>query len=324
MRIFLIITAILIGLCIVLPLLGFALMVLKRIIASFPLWFESRVAGAPISLWRLWVISCEGLDGRQIFETLKVLRKAGVTVECSELEAHLLAGGNLERVRRAAVAVDKAGLAFGFQDIARFDLAGRDVAKAVYEHVNPVVLACPAPGPGANPMGLISIAGDGIAVGVKARITVRTRLDKLVGGANEQTILARVGEGIVSAIGRAPNHRALLEHPAMIAESILSKHLDEGTCYEILSLDIEDVNVLENVAARLRSARAEADTRIAQARAEERRVNAVANAVEMRARTVGMDAVVKGEESVLPSAVAAAITRENAFRTPPLKDMQIR
>lgn len=309
--------------------LGLALLcvfgtVLKRIFGSLPLWFESKVAGAPISLWRLLIISFEKLDARRIFETLKMLRKAGVTVTCPELEAHLLAGGNLDRVCQAAVAVDKAGLAFGFQDIARFDLAGRDVAKAVHEHINPIVLECPAPGTGGDQSGLVSVAGDGVALGVRARITVRTRLDKLVGGASEQTILARVGEGIVTVIGRAKSHRDIVKQPALIAEAILAKHLDEGTCYEILSLDIGDVDILENVAARLQSARADADKRIARARAEERRVNAVANAVEMRAKTVRMDAAVTAEEAVLPHAVAMAMGRKEAFRTPPMVDLKLK
>ena len=175
-------------------------LVLKRIFTSLPLWFESKVAGTPISLWRLLVISFEKLDARQLFETLKILRKAGVRVECTELEAHLLAGGDLTRVCQAAVAVDKAGLSFGFQDIARFDLAGRDVAKAVHEHINPIVLKCPGPGQGSGSAGfLVSVAGDGVSLGVKARITVRTRLDKLVGGAMNR----RFWPGLVRASSRS-------------------------------------------------------------------------------------------------------------------------
>lgn len=278
----------------------------------FPLWLESKAAGVPMSMWRQLVMQFRKIDRNRVFEALKILRKAGVNAKCSELEDHILAGGDLERVRAAAVAVDKAGLKMGFAEIARLDLAGRDVALAVEQHVNPQVLSCSPK----NSNGIISVAKDGIALAVKMRVTVRTRLDTLIGAASEQTVLARVGEGIVATVGRAASHREIMERPSVISEALLERNLDRNTCYEILSIDVEDVSIVDNVAARLQSIRAATDKRIAQARAEERRAGAVAVAQEMKARTISMNALVTEKRAILPNALSAAFRAKNCASRP--------
>ena len=286
-----------------------------------PMWVESRAAGVPMSYFQMFLLEFQRLDRGEIFQTLKVLRKAGVTVSGGELADHVLAGGTLQSVQRAAIAVDKAGLNIGFSEISRLALAGRDVAKAVEQHVLPIVLQVPQRGRESNAHGLVSVAKDGIALAVRARITVRTRLDRLIGGAMEDTIVARVGEGIVATIGRANSHREIVEDPGVITRAILERGLDRGTCFEILSLDIEDVSIVDNVAARLKSLQAETDKRIAQARAEERRAGAVANAQEMTARTTGMHAQVVAAQASLPNAVASAFRRRDAGRSRPLRPL---
>lgn len=290
-------------------------------IRHFPLWLEANAAGLGVGFIDLLTIHLRRLQPVELVDCLKVMRKAGVEVNLADLQSHQLAGGNLASIKSAVVAANKAGIKLGYRDIAAIDLAGRDVCDAVSSHVNPKVLRCPVPGQplvdGREP-GVAGIAKDGIRLEVKARVTVRTRLDRLVGGAGEATILARVGEGIVTAIGHADSHRQILERPELIAKEILKDGLDSGTCFEILSVDIADIDVMDNVAARLSSQQADADKRIARAKAEERRANAVASNQEMLCQTMDMRARVVAARENLPLAVAAACDSNNMGSPQPI------
>jgi uncharacterized protein YqfA (UPF0365 family) len=284
------------------------------VIRHFSLWLEANAAGLGVSFIDLFTIYLRKLDAIELVDCLKVMRKAGVEVSLADLQSHKLAGGQLAHLKNAVVAANKAGIKLGYREIAAIDLAGRDVSDAVNSHVNPKVLRCPVPGQplvdGREP-GIAGIAKDGVRLEVKARVTVRTRLDRLVGGAGEATILARVGEGIVGAIGQAESHRQILESPERIAQAILQRGLDSGTCFEVLSVDIADIDVMDNVAARLRGQQAEADKRIARAKAEERRARAVANRQEMLSQTMDMRSRVVAARENLPLAVAGACYADN-------------
>jgi uncharacterized protein YqfA (UPF0365 family) len=223
--------------------------------------------------------------------------KAGIQLLTNELEAHYLAGGSVDRVVRALISADKAGIELPFQKAAAIDLAGRDVHEAVQVSVNPKVIQTPK---------VAAMAKDGIQLIAIARVTVRANINRLVGGAGEETILARVGEGIVSTIGSSESHKAVLENPDAISKTVLSKGLDAGTAYEILSIDIADVDVGKNIGAELQTDQAEADKRIAQAQAEKRRAMAVAEEQEMSARTQAMRAKVVEAEAEIPLAMADA------------------
>ncbi|NLE55816.1 MAG: UPF0365 family protein [Lentisphaerae bacterium] len=291
------------------------------VVRHFPLWLEANAAGLGVSFIDLLTIHLRKLQPVELVDCLKVMRKAGVEVTLADLQSHQLAGGNLASIKSAVVGANKAGIKLGYRDIAAIDLAGRDVRDAVDSHINPKVLRCPVPGQplvdGREP-GVAGIAKDGIRLEVKARVTVRTRLDRLVGGAGEATILARVGEGIVTAIGHADSHRQILESPELIAQEILKRGLDSGTCFEILSVDIADIDVMDNVAARLSSQQADADKRIARAKAEERRANAVASNQEMLSQTMAMRARVVEARENLPLAVAAACDGNNLGSPQPI------
>ncbi len=228
--------------------------------------------------------------------------KAGLSLDVNDLEAHFLAGGNVDRVVRALISADKAGIALSFQKAAAIDLAGRDVQEAVQVSVNPKVIQTPK---------VAAMAKDGIQLIALSRVTVRANIDRLVGGAGEETILARVGEGIVSTIGSASSHKAVLENPDDISKTVLSKGLDSGTAFEILSIDIADVDVGKNIGAELQTDQAEADKRIAQAKAEERRAMAVASEQEMKAKTQEMQARVVEAEAQVPLAIAEAFRGGN-------------
>ena len=286
----------------------------------FPLWLEAQAASIPFSFGTMFRLFFQKLNARDIFECLKVLKKAGIQVTTTELIDHQLAGGHLAVVREAAVACDKAGVQMGFPAIAALDLAGRKIAQAVHEHVNPVVIPCPPRQKGYE-NGLVGVAKDGISLAVKCRISVRTNLERLIGMAGRETIVARVGQGIVTAIGKAASHREIVEHPSIITEQILARGLDRGTCYDILSLDIEDVTILDNVAARLAREQAEAAKLIAQAQAEERRALAVAAGQEMVAKTTEMNAQLTGAKAAIPNAVATAFQRPGALRSPRLRPL---
>lgn len=267
----------------------------------------------PIQLWitavasrvKVSLISLIGMRLRKIAPSLIVnvlinARKAGLEVTTDMLETHYLAGGNVKRVVDALIAADKAGLDLDFKLATAIDLAGRNVLDAVQTSVNPKVIDCPK-------QGLISaVAKDGIQLNSRARVTVRANLQRLVGGATEDTIVARVGEGIVSAIGSAETYKVVLENPDQISKKVLSRGLDSGTAFEILSIDIADVDVGKNIGAFLQADQAEADLKVAQARAETRRAMAVAQEQEMRARTQEMRAKVVEAEAQIPLAIAKA------------------
>lgn len=228
--------------------------------------------------------------------------KAGIVVDIDKLEAHFLAGGNVERVVNALISADKANINLSFERATAIDLAGREVLEAVKVSVNPKVIQTPL---------VAAVAKDGIQVKAMSRVTVRANIDRLVGGAGEETIIARVGEGIVTTIGSAESHKNVLENPDMISKTVLKKGLDAGTAFEILSIDIADVDVGENIGAKLQTDQAEADKQIAQAKAEERRAMAVAKEQEMKALTQEMQARVVEAEAELPKAMAQAFREGN-------------
>lgn len=264
------------------------------------LWITAVASRVKVSLISLIGMRLRKIPPSLIVNALINARKAGLDVNTDMLETHYLAGGNVKRVVDALIAADKAGLDLDFKLATAIDLAGRNVLDAVQTSVNPKVIDCPK-------QGLISaVAKDGIQLNSRARVTVRANLQRLVGGATEDTIVARVGEGIVSAIGSAETYKVVLENPDQISKKVLSRGLDSGTAFEILSIDIADVDVGKNVGAFLQADQAEADLKVAQARAETRRAMAVAQEQEMRARTQEMRAKVVEAEAQIPLAIAKA------------------
>ncbi|MCL2078973.1 MAG: flotillin-like protein FloA [Oscillospiraceae bacterium] len=265
----------------------------------------------PVGLWisavaanvKIRVVTLIGMRLRRVTPVKIVIPqikavKAGLDLEINKLEAHYLAGGNVDRVVNALIAAQRANIALGFERAAAIDLAGRDVLEAVQMSVNPKVIESP---------GISAIAKNGIELIARAKITVRANIDRLIGGAGEQTIIARVGEGIVSTIGSAESHAEVLENPDNISKIVLGKGLEAGTAFEILSIDIADIDVGRNVGAQLQTDQAEADKRIAQAKAEERRAMAVAVEQEMRAQVQEMRAKVVEAEAEVPKAMASAL-----------------
>ncbi|MBR4222042.1 MAG: flotillin-like FloA family protein [Victivallales bacterium] len=298
---------VILGVLIILAALGIVGWLVLFCVNATGLLVEAKAIGCPVGYGDFLRMHFKKLNRRFIVENLKVLVRAGVPVECEMLEDHMQAGGNLTRVVSATVSAIKAGLPLTFQQIAAIDLAGRDVMSAVDSHVKPVVLVCPQPVGKEKPHGIEAVAKDGVKLSVIANITVRTRLDKLVGGAGADTVLARVGEGIVSAIGRAESHRDILADPSIITREILSKKLDENLQYEIVSVDISQLQVGENVNARLRSEQAAADKRIAQAKAAQRHANAKASKQEMLAITMDMKSQVESSQAAIPASMATAL-----------------
>ncbi len=270
------------------------------------LWIEARFSGVPLGLGALIGMRLRKVSPPTIVRPLIAATKAGLDLEVNELEAHYLAGGGVLHVVRALISADKAGIELTFKKAAAIDLAGRDVHEAVQVSVNPKVIQTPK---------VAAMAKDGIQLIAIARVTVRANINRLVGGAGEETILARVGEGIVSTIGSADSHKAVLENPNHITETVLRKGLDSGTAYEILSIDIADVDVGRNIGAELQTDQAEADKRIAQAEAEKRRAMAVAEEQEMLAKTQEMRAKVVEAEAQVPLALAAAFRSGNLAAT---------
>ena len=264
------------------------------------LWMEAVFAGVPVSLGDLVGMRLRKVNPAMVVRPLIAATKAGLVLTTRELEAHYLAGGHVDRVAKALISADKANLGISFKQAAAIDLAGRDVLEAVRVSVNPKVLDTPR---------VAAMAKDGIQLIATARVTVRANINRLVGGAGEDTILARVGEGIVSTIGSATSHKAVLENPDNISKTVLAKGLDAGTAFEILSIDIADVDVGKNIGAELQTDQAEADKRIAQAKAEERRAMAVAHEQEMKARVQEMRAQVVQAEAQVPLALAEAFRR---------------
>ncbi len=261
------------------------------------LWIEALAAGVRVGLTNLVGMRLRKVSPAAVVRPLVKASKAGIPLNTDMLEAHYLAGGNVDRVVNALIAADKAGIALDFKKATAIDLAGRDVLEAVQVSVNPKVIQTPK---------VAAMAKDGIQLIAIARVTVRANINRLVGGAGEETILARVGEGIVSTIGSSESHKKVLENPDNISKTVLAKGLDSGTAFEILSIDIADVDVGENIGAKLQTDQAEADKRIAQAKAEERRAAAVALEGEMVARTQEMRAKVVEAEAQVPLAIAEA------------------
>ncbi|WP_421379942.1 flotillin-like protein FloA [Bacillus salacetis] len=266
------------------------------------LWISAIAAGVRISIFTLVGMRLRRVIPSRIINPLIKAHKAGLTVTINQLESHYLAGGNVDRVVNALIAAHRANIELTFERCAAIDLAGRDVLEAVQMSVNPKVIETPF---------IAGVAMDGIEVKAKARITVRANIDRLVGGAGEDTIVARVGEGIVSTIGSSSNHKKVLENPDMISQTVLTKGLDAGTAFEILSIDIADVDIGKNIGAELQTEQAEADKNIAQAKAEERRAMAVANEQEMVARVQEMRAKVVEAEAEVPLAMAEALRSGN-------------
>ncbi|HUF51914.1 MAG TPA: flotillin-like protein FloA [Longimicrobiales bacterium] len=266
------------------------------------LWIEAIFAGVKVSLGDLVGMRLRKVSPAAVVRPMIAATKAGLHLTTSHLEAHYLAGGHVDRVVKALISADKANLGLSFEQAAAIDLAGRDVLEAVKVSVNPKVIDTPR---------VAAMARDGIQMIATARVTVRANINRLVGGAGEDTILARVGEGIVSTIGSANSHKAVLENPDNISKTVLAKGLDAGTAFEILSIDIADVDVGKNIGAELQTDQAEADKRIAQAKAEERRAMAVAVEQEMRARVQEMRARVVEAEAQIPLAMAEAFRSGN-------------
>ncbi|WP_353948016.1 flotillin-like protein FloA [Sporolactobacillus sp. Y61] len=262
------------------------------------LWISALSSGVKIGIFTLIGMRLRRVVPRRVIEPLIKATKAGLDLHTNQLESHYLAGGNVDRVVNALIAAHRANISLTFERTAAIDLAGRDVLQAVQMSVNPKVIETPF---------ISGVAINGIEVKVKARITVRANIDRLVGGAGEETIVARVGEGVVSTIGSSPSHKDVLKNPDTISKTVLEKGLDAGTAFEILSIDIADVDIGKNIGAMLQTEQAEADKNIAQAKAEERRAMAVAGEQEMRARVEGMHAKVVEAESDVPLAMAAAL-----------------
>ena len=275
----------------------------------FGLWFRALLSGAHIGLGRLVGMWIRRVRGRLIVDSRIMLTKAGIKVDSDQLETHFLAGGDVIRVSKALIAASKANIPLNFQRATAIDLAGRDVLDAVKTSVNPKVIDCPNP---EKSRGTIdAVAKDGIQLRAKARVTVRANIERLVGGATEETIIARVGEGIVTTIGSAESYKHVLENPDNISKTVLQKGLDAGTAFEILSIDIADVDVGENVGAKLQADQAEADKRRFQAIAEQRRAAAQAREQEMSALVVENRAKVVLAEAEIPKAIAEAFRSGN-------------
>ncbi|MBO8156043.1 MAG: flotillin-like protein FloA [Bacillaceae bacterium] len=266
------------------------------------LWISALAAGVKISIFTLIGMRLRRVVPKMVINPLIKAHKAGVDVNTNQLESHYLAGGNVDRVVNALIAAERANIELSFERCAAIDLAGRDVLEAVQMSVNPKVIETPF---------IAGVAMDGIEVKAKARITVRANIDRLVGGAGEDTVIARVGEGIVSTIGSSDDHKKVLENPDLISQNVLSKGLDAGTAFEILSIDIADIDIGKNIGAILQTDQAEADKNIAQAKAEERRAMAVAQEQEMRAKVQEMQAKVVEAESQVPLAMAEALRKGN-------------
>ncbi len=282
----------------------FGAMLLMALMWAVPvrLWIAAMASGVQVSLASLVGMRLRKVRPPGIILPLISATKAGIDLDTNGLEAHFLAGGDVERVVNALISADKANIELTFQQAAAIDLAGRDVLDAVQMSVNPRVIETPR---------VAAMAKDGIQLIALARVTIRANIDRLVGGAGEETILARVGEGIVSTIGSSQTHKAVLENPERISKTVLAKGLDSGTAFEILSIDIADMDVGKNIGAQLQTDQAEADKRIAQAKAEERRAMAVAVEQENSALVEQMRAEVVRAEAQVPQAIAQAFRQGN-------------
>ncbi len=270
--------------------------------SALSLWIQALVSGARVGLFTIVFMRFRKVPPKLVVNAKIMAIKAGLNISTDEMESHHLAGGDILRVVQALIAADKANIDLKFKRAAAIDLAGRNVLEAVQMSVNPKVIETPL---------VAAVAKDGIQLKAVSRVTVRANIDRLVGGAGEETILARVGEGIVTTIGSADTHKLVLENPDMISKRVLEKGLDAGTAYEILSIDIADVDVGKNIGAELETDRAEADKKIAQAKAEERRAMAFAMEQEMKAKVESMRAKVVEAEARIPLAISEAFKSGN-------------
>ena len=268
----------------------------------FNLWIMAVFSGVRIGLPQLIFMRIRRVPPRVIVESLVTATKAGIALTANDLETHFLAGGNVPNVIKALISADKANIALTFKQATAIDLAGRDVFEAVQTSVNPQVINTP---------NVAAVAQDGIQLIAKARVTLRANIAQLVGGAGEETILARVGEGIVTSIGSSRSHKEVLENPDKISKLVLSKGLDAGTAFEILSIDIADIDVGANIGAKLQIDQANADLKVAEAKAEERRAMAVANEQEMKAKAQEARAKVIEAEAEIPKSIAEAFRSGN-------------
>jgi uncharacterized protein YqfA (UPF0365 family) len=290
------------------PMLIAAIVAILALMAMFfyfipiSLWFTAYVSGVKVSILQLILMRIRKVPPSLIINAQINSVKAGLSTTTNDLETHYMAGGNVNSVIKALISADKANIPLAFNLSAAIDLAGRDVFDAVQLSVNPRVINTPP---------VAAVAKDGIQLIAKARVTVRANIQQLVGGAGEETILARVGEGIVTTIGSATNHKSVLENPDQISKTVLSKGLDAGTAFEILSIDIADIDIGKNIGAELQTDQAEADLKVANAKAEERRAMAVANEQEMKAKSQEARATVILAEAEIPKAMAEAFRSGN-------------
>jgi uncharacterized protein YqfA (UPF0365 family) len=293
-------TGVLLGTYLFLFVLGFVFLLIFFRFIPVGLWIRAYASGVRVPIMTLFGMRLRRVNPAAIVDPLITASKAGLPIAIRDLEGHYLSGGHVQRVVNALISADKAGIQLSFKQATAIDLAGRDVFEAVQVSVNPKVITTPK---------VAAMAKDGIQLLAIARVTVRANVDRLVGGAGEETILARVGEGIVSTIGSAQSHKAVLENPDMISKTVLAKGLDAGTAFEILSIDIADVDVGKNIGAELQTDQAEADKRIAQAKAEERRALAVAMEQEYKAESGRQRAKVIEAEAEIPRAIAEAFRK---------------
>jgi len=296
----------------------FALTLLLLIFNYGQLWFQAFWSKAPVTFLELLGMSLRKVNARTIVQAKIMATQAGIggDVSARRLEAHYLAGGDVPRVIRALIAAHRADLDLDFDRACAIDLAGRDVLDAVQTSVNPKVIDCPDSASGKST--LSAVAKNGVELKIRARVTVRTNLQQLIGGATEETIIARVGEGIITSIGSSESHFEVMEHPDTISKAVLQRGLDAQTAFQIVSIDIADIEVGENIGARLQADQAEADTRVARAKAEERRSFAIAREQEMKAATAENRTRVLQAEALVPKAMG------EAFRAGRLESVALR
>ncbi|MCL2305410.1 MAG: flotillin-like protein FloA [Planctomycetaceae bacterium] len=281
-----------------------------------PLWFQGFMSGARISPFSLIAMSLRKVNSRLIMQAKIMAKQSGLPITgpqgitTNRLEAHYLAGGKVAHVIQAIIAANRAGISLSFDQAAAIDLAGRDVLEAVRTSVNPKVIVCPDPKKTVESM-LSAVTRNGIELKVRAKVTVRTNIEQLIGGATEDTIIARVGEGIITAIGSSNTHLEVMENPDRISRKVLERGLDSQTAFQIVSIDIADIEVGQNIGARLQMDQAEADMRVARARAEERRALALAAEQENKATVAANRANVVLAEALVPTSLAAAFRRGN-------------
>ncbi|MFQ6724351.1 MAG: flotillin-like protein FloA [Clostridia bacterium] len=277
-----------------------ALIVVCLILVPMHTWFRALMSGAHISMFRLVGMKLRKVDYKKIVNQYILARKAGIKIYDSEIETHMMAGGNVEKVIDALIAAHSAKLNLTIEQAMAIDLAGRDVVLAVQTSVKPRVIKTDR---------ISAIAKDGIEVKVIAQVTIKAKLDRIIGGADEATILARVGESVVASVGQGPTHSAIMANPSLLSKTINPRDIDKGTAFEIMSIDICDIDVGENIGAKLRIDEADARKRISQAAAEERKAQAIAHEQEMKAKTQEMKAVVLAAESKVHEAMAEALKK---------------